>query len=63
MASGSGVEGDVLSDRFLEQFKIRSEVNDDDQGMEDGGFIDWDLLDRRFSDDPGFREWVSRKTA
>ena len=67
MASGSVSEVDLLSDRFLEQFEIRSEVYGDDRGVDsdrqDGVLVDWDLLDRRFSDDPGFRVWVSRKAA
>ena len=65
MASGSVSEGDVLSERFLEQFEIRSEVYGDDQCVdsdrEDGVSADCDLLERRFSDDPGSREWVSEK--
>ena len=65
MASYSGTEGDVLSDRFLEQVEIRSEADCDDPEVgsdrENGGSIDWDFLERRFSDDLGFREWVSRK--
>ena len=67
MASGSVSESGVLSERFLEQFEIRSEVYGDDQDIDpdrkDGESVDWDLLDRRFSNDPGFREWVSKKAA
>ena len=64
--SGSGRTSDVLSEGFLERFEIRSEADvslaaDSDSGEEE--LFDSQLFDRRFNEDPRFRDWVSRKTA